>query len=113
MPSDIRKTLDSFILAALKASEALSHERAVPLEELATSVGIGRHLAEKIAAYLEAEGLVDYDDRAIDITIDGILRAEEILRGGERRDQKDRSDAADRADKPAEPNGAKATAARA
>jgi Mn-dependent DtxR family transcriptional regulator len=109
--ADIRKTLDAFLLAAHKASEAVSYERAVPLTELATAVGIGPHLAEKVADFLEGEGLVDYDDQAIDITIEGILRAEDILRGGDKdKDKKASAEKADNAEKPAEPNGVKATA---
>jgi hypothetical protein len=86
---DIRKTLDAFLLAALRASEELDHERPVALDELARAVGIGPHLAEKIATFLEGEGLVDYDDQAIDITVEGILRAEDILRGGDKEERKD------------------------
>ncbi len=78
--TDIKSILDTFLLAAHRRSEAIQHEKGIPLAELAREVSISDGLAEKVATFLESEGLVDYDDQAIDITVLGMLRAEALVR---------------------------------
>ena len=80
-PTDTRRSLDAFLMAVYRGSLAVGHDQAVPLAAIAGELAVGERLAHKIAAFLETEGLVDYDDQAVDITIEGMLRAEEILRG--------------------------------
>lgn len=77
---DTRRTLDAFLLAAYRGAVAVRHEQAVPIAAIATELSIGERLAHKVAAFLETEGLIDYDDQAIEITVEGMLRTEEMLR---------------------------------
>jgi hypothetical protein len=84
--SDIRKTLDAFLLLAHHHAAATQHAKATPLADLARELGIADGLAEKVAVFLESEGMIDYDDQAVDITIPGILRAEKLLRGADGED---------------------------
>ena len=55
------------------------HATPMPLTTIQKELELSEALAEKIAEFLETEGLVDYDDQAVDITIPGMLRTEEIL----------------------------------
>ena len=80
-PHDIRKTLETFLLLAYEAAAGARHAKAMPLAEIAEKLAIAPGLAEKVAEFLESEGLIDYDDQAVDITIPGMLHAEKILRG--------------------------------
>lgn len=77
--SDVRTALDRFLLAAYEHAEATAHASPLPTDDLAKQLSIAPPLAEKIATFLEAEGLLDYDNQAVDITIKGMLRAEALL----------------------------------
>lgn len=76
---DLEQTLDAFLLLTYARVVAAEHTKAVPLVEIARKLAIPEGLAEKVAAFLETEGLVDYDDQAVDITITGMLRAEGLM----------------------------------
>jgi Mn-dependent DtxR family transcriptional regulator len=78
--SDVRVVLDKFLLATYQHAEATNHESPIATDDLAKKLGISDPFAEKIATFLESEGLLDYDNQAVDITIEGMLRAESLLR---------------------------------
>lgn len=80
-PDDIRETMDRFLLALYEAQRASGHADRVALDELATSLAVSSALTVKIAHYLEREGLLDFEHELVDLTVEGILRAESIARG--------------------------------
>jgi Mn-dependent DtxR family transcriptional regulator len=77
--TDVRATLDRFLLAAYDHAEDTSHASPIATDDLAERLSISPDFAEKIATFLESEGLLDYDNQAVDITIQGMLRAESLL----------------------------------
>lgn len=79
-PDDIRKTMDRFLLALYESQRASGYADRVGLAELATSLSVTPALTEKIAHYLEREGLLDFEHELLDLTVEGILRAESIAR---------------------------------
>jgi hypothetical protein len=79
--TDVRESVEALLVLAYRRAVAAEHLKAIPLEELARELRMSEGLSEKIAGFLESEGLVDYDDQAVDITIPGMVRAEAILRG--------------------------------
>ena len=87
---DVKKTLEAFLVLAYQRVVGAKHAKAAPLDDLARELKLPEELAEKIARFLESEGLVDYEDQAVDLTIPGMLKAESLLRG----DRVDRPDAA-------------------
>jgi Mn-dependent DtxR family transcriptional regulator len=78
--SDVREVLDKFLLATYEHAQATAHEKPISTDEVAKKLGISAPFAEKVATFLESEGLLDYDNQAVDITIEGMLRAESLLR---------------------------------
>lgn len=80
MVSDVRAVLDKFLLATYDHAQTTAHESPIKTDDLATKLGISAPFAEKVATFLESEGLLDYDNQAVDITIEGMLRAESLLR---------------------------------
>lgn len=78
--SDVRVVLDKFLLATYEHAQATNHEGTIPTDDVAKKLGISGPFAEKVATFLESEGLLDYDNQAVDITIEGMLRAESLLR---------------------------------
>lgn len=77
---DIRETMDRFIAALYERQRAESYRAAVELDAFAVGLGVVDRLATKIALYLEREGFLEFDKDAVDLTVEGILRAEGILR---------------------------------
>ncbi len=77
----IEKTLQDFLLLAYRRMVDGRYAKATALADLARELGVADGLGVKIAVFLESEGLVDYDDQAIDVTIPGMMRAEALLRG--------------------------------
>ena len=86
--SDVRVVLDKFLLATYEHAKATNHESAIPTDEVAKKLGISEPFAEKVATFLESEGLLE--NQAVDITIEGMLRAESLLRprSGAKKQQK-------------------------
>jgi hypothetical protein len=78
---DVKQTLEAFLILAYRHVVAAEHTKALALHDIARKLKIPEALAVKLAVFLESEGLLDYDDQAVDITIPGMLRAEAILRG--------------------------------
>lgn len=78
--SDVRVLLDRFLLATYEHAQTTNHESSIPTDDVAKKLGISDPLAEKVATFLESEGLLDYENQAVDITIEGMLRAESLLR---------------------------------
>lgn len=78
---DIRHTLDGFLVLAYRRVVEAAHADSIVVEEIARALTIPEELAVKVATFLEAEGLIDYDNQAVDVTIPGMLRAEALLRG--------------------------------
>jgi Mn-dependent DtxR family transcriptional regulator len=78
--SDVRVVLDKFLLVTYEHAESTNHESSIPTDDVAKKLGISGPFAEKVATFLESEGLLDYDYQAVDITIEGMLRAESLLR---------------------------------
>lgn len=77
---DMRETLDRFLVVTYERAKLGAYEAPVSVAQVAADMGVPLALATKIARFFEHEGLVDYDDQAVDITVEGILRAETILR---------------------------------
>lgn len=80
--SDVREVLDRFLLVTYEHAQESAHETPIPTAEVAKHLRISEPFAEKIATFLESEGLLDYDNQAVDITIEGMLRAEQLMRPG-------------------------------
>lgn len=72
--------LDKFLLATYEHARTTKHESSIPTKDVATKLGISGPFAEKVATFLESGGLLDYENQAVDITIEGMLRAESLLR---------------------------------
>lgn len=83
-PDDLRKTLDRFLVALYDEQRRTGYEARVGLDTLATSLSVTPSLTEKIAQYLEREGLLELDQELVDLTVEGILRAESIARDAAR-----------------------------
>lgn len=79
-PDDIRLTMDRFLLALYEAQRASGYADRVGLAALAGTLSVTPALTEKIAHYLEREGLLDFEHELVDLTVEGILRAESIAR---------------------------------
>jgi hypothetical protein len=79
--ADVRLLVEALLVLAYRRVVAAEHAKPVPLEALARELDMSEGLSEKIAGFLESEGLIDYDDQAVDVTIPGMVRAEAILRG--------------------------------
>lgn len=77
---DIRVTLDRFLGMAYDKSREGGYAARLHVEALSAELGIAPKLGEKIANYLETQGLLNYDSQAVDLTVEGILKAEEIRR---------------------------------
>ena len=77
---DIRVTLDRFLGMAYDKSREAAYSTRLPVEALSAELGIAPKLGEKVANYLETQGLLNYDSQAVDLTVEGILKAEEIRR---------------------------------
>ena len=84
-PADIRTTLDAFLTAVHGASQEAAHGKPKPLADVARELGIPEALAIKVAVFLESEGLIEYDEQAVDITIAGMLEVEAGKRVGDRK----------------------------
>jgi Mn-dependent DtxR family transcriptional regulator len=78
--SDVREVLDKFLLTTYEHAQTTNHESSIPTDDVAKKLAISGPFAEKVATFLESEGLLDYDNQAVDITIEGMLRAESLLR---------------------------------
>lgn len=78
--TDVRVLLDKFLLATYEHGQTTAHESPIKTDDLAKQLAISAPFAEKVATFLESEGLLDYDNQAVDITIEGMLRAESLLR---------------------------------
>ena len=68
-----------FLVTVYRHATKSEHGKATPLTEIAAELGLSEGLSEKVAEFLESQGLVDYDDQAVDITIPGMVKTEEIL----------------------------------
>lgn len=79
-PDDIRETMDRFLLALYETQRVSGYADRVGLDELASSLAVSSALTEKIAHYFEREGLLDLEHELVDLTVEGILRAESIAR---------------------------------
>jgi hypothetical protein len=79
--ADVRLSVEALLVLAYRRVVAAEHAKPIPLEDLARELDMSEGLSEKIAGFLESEGLIDYDDQAVDVTIPGMARAEAILRG--------------------------------
>ena len=79
--ADVRATIDAVLVAAYRVAHAGGYAAYADVEVIAETIGAPLDLVEKIALFLERKGLTDYADHELDLTIEGILRAEEILRG--------------------------------
>ena len=71
--------LELFLVAVYRGVTKAEHATPIPLRDIATELGLSENLAEKVAEFLESQGLIDYDDQAVDITIPGMIRTEELL----------------------------------
>jgi len=78
--SDVRVVLDKFLLATYEHAQKTAHESSIKTDDVAKQLSISEPFAEKVATFLESEGLLDYENQAVDITIEGMLRAESLLR---------------------------------
>jgi Mn-dependent DtxR family transcriptional regulator len=87
---DTKHLVEAFLVHAYRAVAAFGHAKAISVDDLAKSLGVPTEIAEKVAAFLEAQGLVDYDNQAVDVTIPGMIKAEALLRG--ERDESARPD---------------------
>jgi len=65
---------------AYDKSREAAYATRLPVEALSAELGIAPKLGEKVASYLETQGLLNYDSQAVDLTVEGILKAEEIRR---------------------------------
>ena len=74
-----KQLLEVFLVTVYRRATKAEHATATPLRDLAQELELSEGLAEKIAEFLESQGVIDYDDQAVDITIPGMIRAEEIL----------------------------------
>jgi Mn-dependent DtxR family transcriptional regulator len=77
---DLADAIDACLIAAYRAARAALYATAPTTIEIAEATTLAIDLVEKIAMYLERKGLVDYDNQQLDITVEGILRAQAILR---------------------------------
>ncbi|MDB4932708.1 MAG: hypothetical protein JWM10_5192 [Myxococcaceae bacterium] len=84
-PDDIRVTMDRFLVATYDEQRAHGHATRVGLDTLAASLAVTPALIEKIAQYLEREGLLEFEQDLVDLTVEGILRAESIARDAARK----------------------------
>ncbi len=84
-----KDVLQLFLVAVYRRAIKVDHATATPLRELAAELGLSEAFAEKVAEFLESQGLIDYDDQAVDITIPGMVRAEEMVRAQSKRAQSD------------------------
>jgi hypothetical protein len=75
-----KRLLEVFLVTLYRRATAAEHATPTPLREIAKELVLSEGLAEKIAEFLESQGVIDYDDQAVDITIPGMIRAEEIMR---------------------------------
>jgi Mn-dependent DtxR family transcriptional regulator len=78
--ADTRVTIDRFLVLTYEQANLSEHAAPLPLATLAAQLQIPPKLAEKIADFLERTGLVNYDDQAVDLTIEGMLKVEELMR---------------------------------
>lgn len=78
---DVRDTIDRFLVAAYERGQKAEWAQSAATDAIASELGVPPALAKKVADFLEREGLVDHEDQAVDLTVEGILRAESILRG--------------------------------
>lgn len=74
--ASIRQILEAFLVAAHRAAQESDHAEPVLVTDIAKELGISEPLAEKVAVFLETEGLLDYDDQSVDITVAGMLHVE-------------------------------------
>ena len=78
---DTRQTLESFLRFVYARATDAAHAKATPLADVTQELGIAPALAAKIATFLEGQGLIEYADQTVDITVTGMLQVEKILRG--------------------------------
>lgn len=77
---DIRVTMDRFLFAVYEEQRRGGYATRVGLDTLAALLSVSAPLTEKIAQFLEREGLLELDQDLVDLTVEGILRAESIQR---------------------------------
>jgi Mn-dependent DtxR family transcriptional regulator len=84
-PDDIRVTMDRFLIATYDEQRAHGYAARVGLDALTAALALAPALVEKIAQYLEREGLLEFEQDMVDLTVEGILRAESIARDAARK----------------------------
>lgn len=77
---DLRKTLDRFLTTLYASQRKNDHALPLDLSVMTVEVAIPAALTEKIARYLEHEGYLEFEKDQVDLTVEGILKAEAILR---------------------------------
>jgi hypothetical protein len=78
-PGSTKHLLDAFLVTVYRRATKAEHAKPTPLSEIANELELSEGLSEKVAEFLESQGLIDYDDQAVDITIPGMIRSEDIL----------------------------------
>jgi Mn-dependent DtxR family transcriptional regulator len=83
-PDDLRVTMDRFLVVTYDEQRANGYAVRIGLDTLSVALAITPALVGKIAQYLEREGLLEFEHDLVDLTVEGILRAESIARDAAR-----------------------------
>lgn len=75
----IRSQIDRFLEIVYAQAQRSGYAEMITLGEIVAQSGMPFRLVEKISRYLEREGLLEYGQRAVDLTVEGIMRVESLL----------------------------------